>query len=91
MTPRPSSPSRASSICPIDIDGNGKIDPAESVYATRNDITKAIADGVYPSPPARDLYFVTKGKPAKPALRRVPEVGPDGRPEVRPGDRLHSR
>ena len=55
-------------ICPIDIDGNGKIDPAESVYATRNDITKAIADGVYPSPPARDLYFVTKGKPEKPAL-----------------------
>ena len=55
-------------VCPIDIDGNGKIDPAESVYATRNDITKAIADNVYPSPPARDLYFVTKGKPAKPAL-----------------------
>ncbi len=55
-------------ICPIDIDGNGKIDPAESVYATRDDITKAIAANVYPSPPARDLYFVTKGKPSKPAL-----------------------
>ncbi len=55
-------------ICPIDIDGNGKIDPAESVYATRDDITKAIAGNVYPSPPARDLYFVTKGKPTKPAL-----------------------
>ena len=55
-------------ICPIDIDGNGKIDPAESVYATRDDITKAIAGNVYPSPPARDLYFVTKGKPSKPAL-----------------------
>jgi phosphate transport system substrate-binding protein len=55
-------------ILPIDLDGNGKIDPAESVYASRNDVTKAIADNVYPSPPARDLYFVTKGKPAKPAL-----------------------
>ena len=24
---------------------------------------EAIAQGKYPSPPARDLYFVTKGKP----------------------------
>jgi phosphate transport system substrate-binding protein len=55
-------------ICPIDLDGNGKVDPAESVYATRDDVTKAIAAGVYPSPPARDLYFVTKGKPSKPVL-----------------------
>jgi len=23
----------------------------------------AIADGIYPSPPARELYFVTNGKP----------------------------
>ena len=55
-------------ICPIDLDGNGRLDPAESVYATRDDVTKAIAADVYPSPPARDLYFVTKGKPSKPAL-----------------------
>ena len=55
-------------ICPIDINGNGQVDPAESVYATRDDITKAIAENVYPSPPARDLYFVTKRKPTKPAL-----------------------
>ena len=55
-------------ICPIDLDGNGRIDPAESVYATRDDVTKAIAANVYPSPPARDLYFVTKGRPSKPAL-----------------------
>ena len=28
-----------------------------------NDLIDAIAKGKYPSPPARDLYFVTKGKP----------------------------
>jgi phosphate transport system substrate-binding protein len=55
-------------ICPIDLDGNGRIDPAESVYATRDDLVKAIAAGVYPSPPARDLYFVVKGPAVGPAL-----------------------
>jgi phosphate transport system substrate-binding protein len=38
-------------ICPIDLDGNGRID-------------RAIAAHVYPSPPARDLYFVIKARPA---------------------------
>ena len=55
-------------ICPIDLDGNGLVDPAEKVYATRDDITRAIAAGVYPSPPARDLYFVIKGQPGRPLL-----------------------
>jgi len=50
-------------IVPIDLDGNGKIDARESVYATRDDITQAIAKNIYPSPPARDLYLVAKGKP----------------------------
>ena len=50
-------------IVPIDLDGNGKIDARESVYATRDDITGAIAKNIYPSPPARDLYLVAKGKP----------------------------
>ena len=55
-------------ICPIDINGNGKVDPEENVYGTRDDITRAIAQNVYPSPPARDLYFVMKGKPQNPVL-----------------------
>ncbi len=50
-------------IVPIDLDGSGKIDARESVYATRDDITQAIAKNIYPSPPARDLYLVAKGKP----------------------------
>jgi phosphate transport system substrate-binding protein len=55
-------------ICPIDLDGNGLVDPAEQVYDSRDDIVRAIAAGVYPSPPARDLYFVVKGKPGRPLL-----------------------
>jgi len=52
---------------PIDLDGNGAIDPAEQFYGTRDDLTKAIAENKYPSPPARDLYIVSKGAPTKPA------------------------
>ncbi len=55
-------------VVPIDLDGNGRLDPAEDFYGTRDDLTAAIADGRYPSPPARELYFVTKGAPAKPVL-----------------------
>ena len=55
-------------ICPIDLDGNGTIDPSEKIYATRDDLTRAIATNVYPSPPARELYFVIKGKPGRPLL-----------------------
>jgi phosphate transport system substrate-binding protein len=55
-------------ICPIDLDGNGAVDPAERIYETRDDLVRAIAANVYPSPPARDLYFVVKGRPGRPLL-----------------------
>ncbi|MBN2354378.1 MAG: substrate-binding domain-containing protein [Spirochaetales bacterium] len=55
-------------ILKIDFNGNGRIDPEEDVYATRDDLTRAIRDGRFPSPPARELYFVTRGKPGKPAV-----------------------
>jgi phosphate transport system substrate-binding protein len=50
-------------VIPIDIDGNGKVDKEESFYDNRADVKRAIAKGVYPSPPARDLNLLTKGKP----------------------------
>jgi phosphate transport system substrate-binding protein len=74
-------------VCPIDLDGNGTLEPAERVYATRDEIIRAIAANVYPSPPARELYFVLKGKPRSPLLlefmrwvlsdgqKLVPEMG----------------
>jgi phosphate transport system substrate-binding protein len=50
-------------VVPIDLNNNGKIDPDENFYDSMNDIMAAIASGKYPSPPARELYFVIKGSP----------------------------
>jgi phosphate transport system substrate-binding protein len=50
-------------IIPLDINGNGKIDQNESFYGTMEEIVEAIGTNKYPSPPARDLNLVTKGKP----------------------------
>jgi ABC-type phosphate transport system substrate-binding protein len=47
-------------VVPIDIDGNGRIDDAEDFYGTKQEMAAAIAEGLYPSPPARDLYLVAK-------------------------------
>lgn len=55
-------------VLPLDINNNGKIDPDENFYDTMDAIVNAIAAGKYPSPPARDLYFVTSGKPVKKEL-----------------------
>ncbi|MCX4358735.1 MAG: PstS family phosphate ABC transporter substrate-binding protein [Rikenellaceae bacterium] len=50
-------------VMPIDIDGNGRITPDERFYDTKDRFIEAIAEDKYPSPPARDLYLVTKGVP----------------------------
>lgn len=53
-------------IIPIDLNDNGIIDQEEEIYDSLDDIMDAIAKGVYPSPPARDLYLIAKGKPTNP-------------------------
>ena len=52
-------------VIPIDVNGNGQIDPNENFYGNLRIFLKAVNDGNYPSPPARNLYFLTKGKPQK--------------------------
>lgn len=55
-------------VAPIDVNGNGQIDPEEDFYATKQGVVEAIKEGRYPSPPARDLYFVSKGVPTNPVV-----------------------
>jgi phosphate transport system substrate-binding protein len=54
-------------VIPIDQNENGKIDPEENFYNSFNEVLSAVANGKFPSPPARELYFVAKGKPTKQA------------------------
>ncbi len=55
-------------VLPIDLNNNGKIDSDESFYESLNDLMNAIATNKYPTPPARELYFVSKGKPKNKAV-----------------------
>lgn len=48
---------------PIDTNGDGRISESESFYDTRTELKRAIAAGLYPSPPARELNLLTNGKP----------------------------
>jgi len=55
-------------VLPIDVNNNGKLDPDELFYETKDTLIKAIGENRYPSPPARDLYLVSKGIPTKPEV-----------------------
>jgi len=69
-------------VLPIDIDGNGKIDASENFCSTKDQVVTAIETGVYPSPPARDLYLVTNGKPQNPnVVKFIRYILKDGQKE----------
>lgn len=48
---------------PIDLDGDGQVSPQEDFYHTKEMLVHAIEDDEFPSPPGRNLYFVSKGTP----------------------------
>ena len=50
-------------VLPIDQNANGAIDPEENFYQTYREVQTAVAESKYPSPPSRELYFVSKGQP----------------------------
>jgi phosphate transport system substrate-binding protein len=50
-------------IAPIDLNGDGKIVRAEHFYSSISHLLRAVNNGVYPSPPARNLNFLCRGKP----------------------------
>ena len=61
-------PQKGVVVLPVDVDGNGLIDDHENVCNTMERIVAAIGAGVYPAPPARNLYLVTNGIPKDPAV-----------------------
>lgn len=56
-------PVTGSLVAPIDVNENGMTDKGELLSSTAEAVA-AVAEGRYPSPPARKLNLVTNGKPA---------------------------
>lgn len=57
-------------VVPLDLNGDGKITSDEDFYNSMDDLINAIATGRFPSPPARELYFVMNGNPKKLIIRK---------------------
>ena len=55
-------------VVPIDLNSNGRIDWDENFYHNWDEMVKGIAKGKYNFIPARDLYFVSQGKPKSKAV-----------------------
>jgi phosphate transport system substrate-binding protein len=64
-------------VPPIDINANGKAEDNE-YYQNKDEAVKAIADGTYPSPPARFENLATKGKPTGLTLAFIQWILTDG-------------
>jgi phosphate transport system substrate-binding protein len=64
-------------IPPIDIDKNGKADAVE-IYKVKEDAFGAVANGIYPSPPARFENLATMGKPEGLELAFIDWILTDG-------------
>ena len=56
-------PQKGLAIYPIDADMNGGISEEEDFYDTKEKLVHAIEEDAFPTPPARNLYFVSKGAP----------------------------
>ncbi|MCF8236132.1 MAG: PstS family phosphate ABC transporter substrate-binding protein [Bacteroidales bacterium] len=52
-------------VAPIDLNDDGLITEDENYYGHLDTLMNAIRKEQYPSPPARELYFVGKGKPQR--------------------------
>lgn len=68
-------------VVAIDVNNNGRVDPEERLE-TKEQAIRAVQAGVYPSPPARDLYLVTKGSFKGPAREFVRWILKDGQKYV---------
>ena len=68
-------------VVAIDVNGNGKVDPEEDA-SDKGKALKAVDSGVYPSPPARDLYLITKDSFKSPTKEFVQWILTDGQKYV---------
>ena len=65
-------------VIPIDYNNNGRITGSENFYGNLTSIDNAIATGAFPTPPAMDLFLVTKGPPTGATLAFIIWILTDG-------------
>jgi phosphate transport system substrate-binding protein len=70
-------------VVPIDANENGAAD-ANEYYKTKDEALAAVANGDYPSPPARFENLATKGKPTGLALAFISWIVTDGQQFLEP-------
>ncbi len=75
--PTTGNPVAGTTIVPIDNNKNGKADD-EEIVETKAKAIELVGNGKFPSPPARALYLVTKGKPTGLTLAFIQWVLNDG-------------
>ncbi|MGB9521682.1 MAG: PstS family phosphate ABC transporter substrate-binding protein, partial [Anaerolineales bacterium] len=68
-------------ILPIDVNENQIVDPEEKLD-TKEQAIQAVASNHYPSPPARALNLVTKGKPVDVVAQFIQWILTDGQKYV---------
>jgi phosphate transport system substrate-binding protein len=68
-------------VAPLDVNNNNQTDP-EEIYDTRAQAVSAVVSGRYPSPPARELNLVTRGKPDGLAKEFITWILTDGQQYV---------
>ena len=56
-------------VIPIDLNNDGFVDQNERFYGSLDSLLMAIQQGVYPAPPARDLFFISNGHPKNEQVR----------------------
>ncbi len=71
-------------VIPLDLNNNYVIDKPEDFYINLDSLLEAIDKNIYPSPPGRDLYLVSKGKPQnRPVLHFLNWILTDGQKYIK--------
>lgn len=68
---------------PLDLDGDGSLSEEEDFYDTREEFLVAVEEGLYPAPPAREMFLASNGDFEGEAQEFVEWVLTDGQEHVR--------
>ncbi|ELY89118.1 ABC-type phosphate transporter substrate-binding component [Natrialba hulunbeirensis JCM 10989] len=68
---------------PLDLDGSGTLSPEEDFYDNRDEFLTAVEEGIYPAPPAREMFIAANEEFEEEAAEFAKWVLTDGQEYVR--------